>query len=228
MKAKLLLAGFFMFVLSASYAQKNIPKGSLLLGGDLSFSSNTYKDNSSNNKASGFSISPSVGVALKDNLFGGIGLSYGYAKNALYYASPYYDSINVHSYGANLYVRKYKPLKNNFYIFLQGGLGVSASNRALNNNSTRDYSQKDLSVNLGISPGLSYAINSKLQIETGFNNIFGIGYSESKYRDNAYFTGERKSTGFNAYTTLNNFNSQLYFGFRLLLQKKDKGTAKAG
>ena len=221
MKSKLLFSVILMCFFISVHAQKDLPKGSVLLGGNIAFSNATYKDVNSTNKTSGFSISPSAGVAVRDNLFVGIGLSYGHIKNSPSFNGSVVDSSRYNSYGINLFVRKYKPLKNNFYLFLETGVGVSLAKRTLMNNLPgRDYYQKDLNVGLGITPGVSYGINSKLQIETGFNSLFGIGYSESKYRDNGSFPGERKSTSFNAFTSLNNFSSQLYIGFRLLLQKK--------
>lgn len=215
-----MLSAFVLF----AHAQKNLPKGSVLLGGDLSFGTNKIKDpyNNVERKSTGFLISPSVALAVKDNLFVGLSLGYNYYKTTSQTPASSYDSLTQRGYSASIFVRKYKPLKNNFYLFLQGGVGGTYSDRSIENVPNRDFSQKDVNINLSLSPGISYAINSKLQIETGLNGIFGIGYTNSNFTDNSSFQGKRTSTSFNAYTSLNNFSSQLYFGFRLLLQKKTK------
>lgn len=230
MKTKFLLLAISMTCMVTIYAQKNIPKGSLLLGGDVSFNSNTYKNtNNRESKSKGFYISPSVAVGIKTNLFIGLAIGYNFYKNSNSSNSSSYDSTILRGYNCAIFVRKYQPLKNNFSLFLQGGLGGSFSKRSIEDVATRVFYQKDLYVNLSVSPGISYTINSKLQIETGFNNILGIGYTRSKLADNAFYSGESSYTGFNAYTSLNNFSSMLYIGFRLLLQKKDKSpTLKAG
>ena len=58
-----------------------IKKESILLGGDLNFSSGSFKSdnvpNSYPSNNSGFGISPVAGFAVKENLIVGIGLSYG-------------------------------------------------------------------------------------------------------------------------------------------------------
>ena len=231
MKTKLLLAGICMACMFTANAQKDIPKGSLLLGGNLSFSSTTFKNpDNTESKSHGFSIVPSVGIGIRDNLFLGLTLGYNLYKNSSSGFSSAYDSTTTRGYNAGVFVRKYKPLKNNFYIFLQGGIGASYADRSIEDIPNRTFYQKDLSVNLSVSPGISYAINSKFQIETGFNDLFGVGYSQAVMADDRWYAGTSKRNSFNAYTTLNNFGSQLYIGVRLLLQKKDKKGAfsKAG
>jgi hypothetical protein len=228
MKAKLLLAAILVCGILSSYAQKNIPKGSLLIGGNFSFASNNFKnENNVETKSNAFTISPSCGIAVKDNLMIGLNFGYSFYKNSYYSNYPYYDSSRVHSFNYGIFARKYKPLKNNFYLFLQGNLGGFNSKRDLENTTTRDYYEKQVGVNMSVTPGISYAINSKLQIETGFSDIFGIGYSKIENKDNLAYTGVRKESRFNAFTTLNNFSSQIYFGFRLLIQKKDKRVISA-
>lgn len=231
MKTKLLFTVAFIAFMFATYAQKNIPKKSLLFGGDLSFSSNTFKDaNNTESKGKGLSVSPSVAIAIKDNLFIGLTAGYNFYKNSSTPNFSTFDSTILHGYNCAIFIRRYKPLKNNFYLFLQGSLGGYYTKRSIEDTPNRIFYQRYLGINLSLSPGVSYAVNSKLQIETGLNSIFGIGYTRSELADNASYSGQSSSKGFYVYTSLNNFNSQLYFGFRLLLQKKNKAitASKAG
>lgn len=206
--------------ISVISAQTNIPKGSLLLGGDISFGTTHYEDiNSRTSNSYGFNISPSIGVAIKENLFAGLSLGVGLVKNA-FNNGPYIDSSKLNTYSYGVFIRKYKPLKNNFNIFLQGNLYGFNAKKEYYSLSSNTESQKDLGLGFSLTPGISYAINSKLQLEAGLNSILGIGYGQSRYSDNLSSGRIVKHSTFNAYTSLNNFSSQLYFGFRLLLQKK--------
>ena len=225
MKTTILLFTSLLFFNFQSQAQTDLPKGSVLLGGNLSFNSfRTSGENNFESKAKGFAISPSVGIAIRPNLF--IGASAGYAFSSNRTSG---DSTRINSYSYGLFARKYKPLRNNFYLFLQGNLSGSNSKRNRENNSLWDFEEKQYGVGLSLTPGVSYALNNKISLEAGFNDILGVGYSENKTRDNLNFSGERKQTSFNAFTNLNNFNSQIYVGFRLLFKKKDKpGTSQAG
>jgi hypothetical protein len=218
MKSKLTMLCILLCALSAVNAQKNIPKGSMLLGGNIYFHSDTYKDDATNNKSSGFGIAAAAGLAVKDNLFVGAGVNYSHAKYP-YSSVSSADSTRANYYGASIFVRKYKPLKSNFYIFLEGSAGATFGKVTLEKDRDRDFYQKSVSASLGVTPGISYAINSKMQVEMGFNSILGVNYVSSKFHDNYSTQGEVKSSNFNAYTSINNFSSQIFFGFRFLLQK---------
>ena len=221
MKAALLHGVILITFIFTANAQSNIPKKSILLGGDLSFSSYNTKWDNHSQESTGFFISPSVGFAVKDNLFIGLNGGIGISKNSHNINSPY-DSVSSHIYSYGVFARKYKPLKNNFYLFLQTNLGGYHAKSEFTQYTNGSYKEKYFSVNASLSPGISYGINSKLHIETGFNNIVGIGYSTQQYSTDPSVGAERKQTGFNMYTSLSNFNSQFYMGFRLLLQKNDK------
>lgn len=67
-------------------------------------------------------------------------------------------------------------------------------------------------------PGLSYSISRKLHLETGFNNLLNINYSNEKnqYRNPA--TSTTRTNRFSIGTSLNNLSS-LYVGFRVLIGK---------
>ena len=222
MKPVFLLVVMLIAFIFTTNAQSDIPKNSMLLGGDLSFSSSNTKWDNESRKSSGFTISPSAAIAVKNNLFIGLNGGIGFSKNSQSINAPYPDSVISRSYSYGIFARRYKPLKNNFYLFLQGNLGGHNANSEHTISSTGYYEEKYFTFNASLSPGISYGINSKLHIETGFNSIIGVGYSTQEYSADPSFGGVRKQTGFNMYTNLSNFNSQFYMGFRLLLQKKNK------
>jgi hypothetical protein len=69
---------------------------------------------------------------------------------------------------------------------------------------------------IGFTPGISYAINKKLQLESGFNSLFHATYAKSKTT-----AGYNKSSSdsFSAGVSLEN-QSTFYIGFRVLLNNK--------
>lgn len=216
-----LLSGFaFVLSIHFSFSQTNFMKGSKLLGGNIGFSSQKQDNGFPNLKTSytSFDISPVYGVAVKDNLFVGVSLGYGFGINRNWNGNlSMVDSTKRNSFSYGVFVRKYRPLKNNFSLFLQGGITGSNSKEVYENQQPiSDYYRKSFGLNASITPGISYQITPKLQIESGFSNILGVGYNETSYQN-------FKETAFAAYTSLSNFSSSLYFGFRLLLQPKSKG-----
>jgi hypothetical protein len=209
----------FIFIFSALFVNAQITKGSLLLGGGIGYNSHKNDTNAgtSISKQNNFFISPAIGVAVKENTIVG---------GDLYFGTQLQENINnnnakytLNSYGAGMYIRKYLPVAKRLYIFGQGRMGANYSNgksaQAVDYKST----SKGYDVNIGIYPGVSFQVNKKLHLETGFNNLLYAQYSQTKTKTFS-FGNETSSTinSFSAGTNLNSFSS-LYVGFRLLLAK---------
>jgi hypothetical protein len=212
MKKYLLTSVVLFSVLSGLFGQ--ISKGSVLLGGDISVYSEKQVVNNSDYKVSGIYFSPLFGKAIKDNLFFGGFLSIGTSDNSgANNNTPYED----HNYGAGIFLRKYAVIYNNFYGFIQGTLGVTSSNQEYQNSSLI----KRKTVGLNFSPGISYKLSKKLHLETGFREVLSLGYSNERNESlNPILTYNGKSNRFFASSSISNFGSSLYFGFRLLMSKK--------
>ena len=161
-------------VSSISFSQIN--KGSVLLGGNISFGfgttenvTNTIPNTSTNYKNHGFLVSPSVGIAIKENTILGIGLSYGNSKNGDE-QSP--QSQNTSSVGGNIYVRKYLLLGKNFYLFGQANTYYNYTKQD-NKTANGDMNNYKVSrIGFNFYPGLSYAVNRKLHLDAGINNLW--------------------------------------------------------
>ena len=174
-------------VSSISFSQIN--KGSVLLGGNISFGfgttenvTNTIPNTSTNYKNHGFLVSPSVGIAIKENTILGIGLSYGNSQNGNE-QSP--QSQNTSSVGGNIYVRKYLLLGKNFYLFGQANTYYNYTKQD-NKTANGDMNNYKVSrIGFNFYPGLSYAVNRKLHLDAGINNLLDLGYSINKY-ENVY------------------------------------------
>ena len=193
------------------------------MGGDVWFSS--YKstntiNNFNNNKQTGLNISPAFGKAIKENLIGGFDLRFGY------YKTNNDGNANIttnKSYGVGFFVRKYKPLgKSDFSVFIQGRLGADYITRVQNYNTNDKDDYKEYNIGANLYPGISYTISKRLQIETGFNNVVGIGYSSGKGEVTGQSPRSYSQKGFSISSSLNSLNSALSFGFRLLLNKDAK------
>jgi opacity protein-like surface antigen len=212
MKQKFLLS----FVLSCMFivsTRAQISKGATWLGGQLGYSQSSDKSGSiTNNKQTGFTISPAVGTAVKDNLIVGI------AANYLHYKikSDQGSSRKDDTYGGGLFIRKYIPVVSRLYIF---GDARAYFNRVKSEDiSGGGYSTKIKGVDVGIAvtPGVSYAVTKSIQIETGLNSLFNTRYSTRK--QNQGFT-ENKNKTFTTGLFLDN-TSQVFIGFRFLINKK--------
>ena len=216
MKKKTILTQSVLLLYFISSGQIN--KGSVLLGGDLWANSIWQENNGVKFKSSGFGFSPLAGKAIKDNLVLGGFLGIGVSDN---------DGVNGNnenhekSYTAGMFMRKYGVIKNNFYGFIQGNTGFSYSKYEYIQFNGISVENKRTAVQASLSPGLSYKVSRKLHLEAGLREIASLGYSRDKkdYYGQGVINSSKTSSVFMS-TSLNNFSSNLYFGFRLLLDKK--------
>jgi len=224
MKQKFLLASVTVLLLSLT-TKAQIGKGSVWLGGNIGYSSSrtsgsgTGPVNSPEAKTKSGWIAPAIGKAVKDNLIVGISLSY---QNVHYSDYAQYKKDNENYYGAGFFIRQYVPVLNRLYVFGQGNINfryykseADLSDNYPPNTHTED---KGWNVGLGFQPGVSFAINKKLQLETGFNNLISVQYQDSKETSN-YVDFGRKNKQFSAGLNLDNASS-FYVGFRILLNNK--------
>ena len=200
----------FLFILFASALHSQINKGSVLLGGNVGFSTNKTKDTSLENNS--VSISPVIGIAVKQNLIVGISFSYGHNKNNLYAPNAQAES---ESFGAGIFARKYIPLGKGFYLFGETGLNYQDySNTYMYPSQKTEL--KIQSININLYPGISYALSKKLQLEFGLPQLVTLGYSKSRQIENDVMTQKTNGVNFNA--SASSFSSFI-LGFRIFLPK---------
>lgn len=209
-KALLVCLPFFFF---AAYTNAQIRKGSDLLGGSISFYAEKNKpSNGADYQTSNFAFMPSYGKAVKTNLVvgGDLLLSTGNNENDI-------SSYDQHAYGAGVFVRQYKELGKNFYLFIQGRLGASVSKTENRNtlSSFDSYDRKGFTIGVSAYPGIAYAINKRLQLETGLNDLLyaQFGHEKTNYLNSS---NETKTNRINAGTALSSF-SGFTLGLRVLL-----------
>lgn len=221
MKRNFVLMSFVLC--SAFISQAQIKKGAILLGGNVGFATQT---NSPTNQGGSFiskqtsvSVSPIFGKAVKENLVVGADITADYSKNT--YSSGYNTQKSITT-GAGVFIRKYKYLGNNFYLFGQGRLGanyISQEYTYLQASTLVKSEIKGYAISAGFYPGISYAINNRLQLETGFNNLVYINYSHTKATNQYNGPSEYKSNSFSLGSSLSSFSS-FTVGVRFLLNKQ--------
>jgi hypothetical protein len=203
-------------ILFAFTSNAQISKGSIFLGGGFTVSSqeNENTGNLPNSWSThNFIIDPSIGWALKKNLILGAGPSYG--------SFTAEDNSNAsqkrHAWGINVFIRKYMELGKNFYLFGEGNLNGFKADGEDKSNQVLVNKVSGYGITLGFSPGVSYAVNKRFQVEAGIGNLFYIGYNSSKTE---YFNSpnKTKSKSFGAGANISGF-SPFSLGFRFLVAK---------
>jgi hypothetical protein len=200
----------FLFVVLSCFLHAQINKGSVLLGGNVGFSTTKAKDTSLENN--GVSVSPVVGIAVKQNLVVGLSFNYSHSKDNLNLNN--YQSEGK-SYGAGVFVRKYVPLGKGFYLFGETGLNYQDYSGAY----TYTYQKTELkvqSIGINLYPGVSYAISKKLQLEFGLPQLVTLGYSKTRQIVNDATTQKTNEVYFSA--SASSF-SNFILGFRIFLPK---------
>jgi hypothetical protein len=218
MKQKFLLSLVFVCTMIVS-AKAQISKGSVWLGGSIGFSltENEYENSTTESKTRTYSVLPAVGIAVKDNLIVGIGLSHTNKKTENF---GYTKTGKEKTYGGGVFIRQYVPIINKLYIFGE----ASAAFRSFEANEELTYNSPPLKTNtkgwdgsLALTPGLALGINKKIQLETGFNSLFSAVYSKRTTDFNEQspdVTQKNFSTGI----ALDN-ESLFYIGVRFLISK---------
>ncbi len=217
MKKFTFLSILFTLIFTGSL-DAQIAKGSVLLGGDLSgYIQKQEVVSGTEYKSKGIFFSPLIGIATRANIVQGGYLQIGFS-NIENNTTP--GKSKTSNLGVGYFIRRYAVIKNNFYGFIQGNAGVGYyENNYKVTGSKSEYRQTTVGVNA--SPGLSLKISKKLHIESGLREVVSISYQVNKNVSTSATNNDiLRSSQFSISSSLNNFTSNLYFGFRLLLSKK--------
>ena len=208
-KASLVCLAIILF---ASITNAQITKGSIFIGGQISGS--TYKqENSGSNiqKQSSFVFSPAIGTAIRQNLIAGIDLTYAHSKFE-YLTSPGNEG---NSFGGGVFLRRYASISNRFYFFLQGRIGYYHDKSESTSGGVK-YQNTSNNFNLGVYPGVSFALSKCLYVEAGLNNLALLNYSHGTVTQTG--SGDQTTNSFGFSTSAN--GSNLSFALRFIIPKK--------
>lgn len=212
MKKALPLLLVCLMISLISSAQIN--KGAHLIGGSIGFSTLTTNSDrgSFNGDYNNFRISPAYGYAIKKNLIIGGDVEIQTGKNETLTSTQKFNG-----FGAGFFVRRYLPLGKGFYLFGQGRFGVLQTKDVTTTKvaPTIESTRTQTSAGVSVYPGVSYAINNKLQLEIGLNNLFSAQFSSGK-NESSNSSEIVKTSNFDLRTNLTS-SSGLYVGLQILI-----------
>ncbi len=213
MRTTTLLFAFFLVLSATGYGQ--FKKGATLLGGDLSFSTQTNSQlNADDQKSSSFVFSPVFAKAIKENLFFGGSLIFG-STNGTYNTN---GETKSRTYGGGIFVRRYKNVFGKISAFVQGGLNATVLDGESNQGVDLNTKTNGFSLYASLTPGISVAVSKKLYLEAGFQNLAQVGYSQQKQKGYNFGNNiDNKITSFNFSSSLSTESAGLYFGARFIL-----------
>ena len=160
-----------------------IKKGSLLLGGQVSYADvkSNYNTPQSDQKNKSAYFNVSVGTAFKENKVLGVSVSYGHFNSDYNYNGNSYTNIKSDRYNFDVFYRQYKKLAKDFYLFGELGGGYFGGNQTdtdIPSNNKTKYTESG--AELYLTPGIAYRIYKKLQVELVIPQIAGTSYFSSK------------------------------------------------
>jgi hypothetical protein len=195
-----------------------IKKGSILLGGQISYYNSKIDWNTAqpDQKYKSGTFNISAGTAFKENSVLGLYITYGHYNNDNNYNGIAYNNSKGDRYNFGVFYRKYKKLAKDFYLFGELGAGYAGSNQTdteLPGNNKTKYTRSG--GELYLTPGISYRIYKKLQVELLIPQIAGVQYAVQKTTSLA---NNSKEDQFNFNTNLNSsLLGNLGLGFRFVL-----------
>lgn len=219
MKLTLLLSVFLLIAVTTS-AQIN--KGSVQFGLDAGFyGDKTTQSVSGSTGSDNFYFSPSIGRAIKDNLFIGLNASVGFGNRTDFNGISKYEDKS-RRYGGSIWIRQYYPIGKSFYLFLNGSAGVSANTRKyITSQNITSSKTKGVGVNAVLYPGISYQIKKKIFLDASINNLVNIYYNRDKneFLDQQGNMASIIQKNYGVTTSLNNGSNPLQFGLRWIFIK---------
>lgn len=193
----------------------SIEKGTWSIEGNLSINtqnSESFNETSDSNTDNfNFSISPTIGYAIKENLILGLGISYGYSKSEFENKNSQnlnQDFSRNNSYGIFTYVKKYFPVSNKFALHLQGEARFTFGNNTFDDFYDIERTSETELFFVGIRPGFNYSLTKNLLLQANFGSL---GYDYFKAEIDDVNSQKANSFGFNF------SSSSLIFGLTVLL-----------
>lgn len=204
-----------VFCLTAS---AQIKKGSVLLGGQIFYSSSriNYSSFQPAQDVKYFNFNPSAGIALKQNAVVGVYINYARSNQDYNYIGGGYMNTEFSRYGFGVFYRQYKKLVKDLYLFGELGAGYLGSDQTdtqtPGNTKTR-YTESG--AGLYLTPGVSYRIYKKLYVELSVPSVVSTQYAVLETTAPSYNSKENK---FSFNTNLNSsLLSNVGLGFRFVL-----------
>jgi hypothetical protein len=205
MKRVITLSLIVFFALNAS---AQFTKGNKVLGFGFNtgqFSNNTISTNTSQEtKGFGLNGSLSFAKAKSETRLNGFVFNAGYTKSISKNSNPFSNDQLTENYmaGVGYFIRKYKSLGKNFFVFGEAQ-GEVSFDRYISRSSTFYTNANQYQAGIGIYPGLAYKWNNRFLFELRFADFARVGYSYS----------ERKQETTSDYSRSFSFGTSLGLGY---------------
>lgn len=164
----------FPFLLSAQ-----IKKNSLSLGGQLSYSSVKYQVDNFDQKSENGAIGISLGKAFKENFVAGINVSYSPSKQS---NLPLGIDTATHKYNTSqigVFLRQYKKLAKDLYFFGEVNAAFITAEEKYDFAQSGDVKARQRGGVISLTPGISYQVFRRMQLELTIPNILAMKYSRT-------------------------------------------------
>lgn len=207
---------FFIITFFALEGFAQFGKGSKLLGGSFSVGRSKQEGVNWESTNKNYYLSPSAGVAVRQNLFLGAGVTIGGSRSS---GEPNTNKYQSNVKGGFLFLRSYHTLGKGFYLFAQPSVYYTQQEQR-STYLQRNDTQKSRSAGLDLYPGVAYQVNKLLQLEVGLNQLVNLSYftNETYGVNNGVLNQSSKTKGFHFNTNIGS-NNAFSVGLRVLLAK---------
>ena len=166
--------------------QAQTEKGNFMIGGNVEL--NSGKSDGAPKSNIDFSVIPSVGYFVTDNLAIGTGIGYQVSKDYTYNSvTPALGfSTKQQAFVVSPFARYYKGINDQFKFFGQLSVPMSFGNTKVGTVDGDNYTKvsKDNNVGVALSPGFAFFPSKKFGIEFSVNGISYNDYSRKDGNDN--------------------------------------------
>lgn len=163
-------------------ANAQFQKGNKVVGFSFNASSATVQQQNPNltqiNKENLFNLSIELGFAIKPNLVTGFYLNGGTGTLETEYRTPASTVFKskLQNLGGGLFIRNYKKIKGDFFVFGEARAGVSYSETKNTLSNFTEYKRNNISA--GIYPGLAYKWNNRFLLDLRFPDLLSVNYNK--------------------------------------------------
>ena len=162
--------------------QAQTEKGNFMLGGNVEFNSSKTDGNPKSNID--FSVIPSAGYFIANNIAVGTGIGYQFSKDYTYTTiNPATGfSTKTSAFVVSPFVRGYKGINDQFKFFGQSSVPMSFGNTKAGDVNGDNFTKvsKNNNVGVALSPGFAFFPSKKFGIEFSVN---GISYNDYNAKD---------------------------------------------
>jgi len=197
-----------------------IKKQSIVLGGQLYYYNSKNKVDTFKSAYNASNISISAGKAYKENKIIGITIGFTPINQSNFFNYGDTTNLTYNRFTIGAFYREYKKLAKDFYFFTQVDAGFSTVNQTENLRSTSgNIKATQRGGSISLTPGVSYNIFKKMQLEITIPNIINFQYLVTKFNSQVPQVKSSTQEEFLFYSNFTN-NTGLGFlgvGFRFIL-----------